>query len=207
MEHFLSSLLLACSTNVDNLAVGIAYGVKKLRISLLANLLIALVSAGGTTISMSVGEVVSRFIPGVIANALGSGSLIIIGVWGIWETLKTQRKLNRNKDKSSDDLSYTTYLDDPLRVDVDKSRSVELREAGALALALTINNLAGGIGAGISGLNIVLTTALTFGASLLAIRGGYFLGKTFTLRFTGNWSGIVSGVLIIALGLYEYFRF
>ncbi len=206
MEHILSSLLLALSGNVDNFAVGIAYGVKHLRISVLANLLIAGVSSAGTVISMWAGVVISKVLPNPIANALGSSVLILIGIWGIWETLKTHKQSRKHKQVSSpDELAYTTYIDDPGRVDIDKSRSVELKEAWFLALALTINNLAGGIGGGISGLDIPFTTAFTFSASLLAINGGFWVGDSMSFRLSGFWPGILSGVLLIGLGIYEYF--
>lgn len=206
MEHILSSLLLALSGNVDNFAVGIAYGVKHLRISVLANLLIAGVSSVGTVISMLAGVAISQVLPNAVANALGSGVLILIGIWGIGETLKTHKQSRKHKQSSSpDELAYTTYIDDPGRVDIDKSRSVELKEAWFLALALTINNLAGGIGGGISGLDIPLTTAFTFSASLLAINGGFWVGDSMSFRLSGFWPGILSGVLLIGLGIYEYF--
>jgi len=206
MGHILSSLLLALSGNVDNLAVGIAYGVKHLQIRFLANVLIAAVSSGGTAISMLAGVAISKVLPDVVANVLGSGVLIVIGVWGIWETFKTHSQSRQHKQPSSpDELAYSTYIDDPARVDVDKSRSVELKEAWFLALALTINNLASGIGGGISGLDITLTTAFTFIISLLAISGGFWLGDNMSFRFSGLWSGILSGVLLIGLGIYEYF--
>ncbi|MBW4597201.1 MAG: sporulation membrane protein YtaF [Brasilonema angustatum HA4187-MV1] len=205
MGHAFSSLLLALSANVDNLAVGVAYGVKRLRISFLANLLIAVVSATGTVLSMSAGAAITKFVSADIANAIGSGALITIGAWGLWGTFKAQRQQSNNKDKSSgDELSYTTYVDDPSRIDTDRSRRVELREAWVLAFALTVNNLASGIGAGMSGLNIPLTTTFTYGMSLLAITWGYWIGDRLTFRLSGPWLEVLSGVLMIILGIYEY---
>jgi len=170
MGHLLSSLLLAISANIDNLAVGVAYGVKKLKISFSSNLLIAIVSATGTVVSMFFGAVIGKFIPVNIANVLGSVTLITIGCWGIFGTIKTSKQFKSNRDKSSSDqLSYTTYVDDPARIDIDYSARIELREAWVLAFALTVNNLASGIGAGISGLNIPLTAIFTYALSLLTV--------------------------------------
>jgi len=206
MGHVFSSLLLALSANVDNLAVGVAYGVKKLRISFLANLLIAMISATGTLLSMLAGTAIGKFLSADVANALGSGALIAIGVWSIWGTFKTQKQLSSNKGQSSpDELSYTTYVGDPSRVDIDHSRRVELKEAWVLAFALTVNNLASGVGAGISGLNIALTTTFTYSFSLLAITWGYWIGDSLTFRLSGPWLEVLSGVLMIIIGIYEYF--
>jgi putative sporulation protein YtaF len=93
------------SANIDNLAVGVAYGVKKLRITFFANLLIAIISATGTLTSMLAGAAIGKFLSADVANALGSGALIAIGAWGIWGAFKTHRQASSN-----DELSYTTYV-------------------------------------------------------------------------------------------------
>ena len=232
MTHLLSSFVLCFSSNVDNFAVAVAYGVKKLRIGVLSNCLIALVSALGTLLSLSVGAVIERYLPDPVANVIGSGVLIAIGVLGIWDTLEREKKRNTSKlrenrrslvaagghstaylsqDAQSDDqldmnaLSYESFLENPEIADVDRSGSIDVKEAIALAFGLTINNLGTGVGAGISGLNIAFTTILTFVFSILGVASGYLLGDRFTTKMTGVSAGVLSGLMIIALGVYEYF--
>lgn len=84
--HILSALLLAIAVNVDNFAVGIAYGIKKLQIGWLINLFIGLVSAIGTYLAISVGNDIKNYLSVNVANALGSLILIAIGIWRIWKT-------------------------------------------------------------------------------------------------------------------------
>jgi putative Mn2+ efflux pump MntP len=71
---------------------------------------------------------------------------------------------------------------------------------------LTINNIGGGIGAGISGLNVTLTTGLTFVLAILALICGSALGDKFAKRMTDFWAGFSSASLIILIGIYEYFN-
>lgn len=233
MTHLFSSFVLCFSSNVDNFAVAVAYGVKKLRIGVLSNYLIALVSALGTLLSLSVGAVIQRYLPDPVANVIGSAILVAIGVWGIWDTMEREKKRNRTKltqhrrsmvaagmdsmmmqqnDLRSsesaceiDPLSYESFLEYPEIADVDRSGSIDVKEAIALAFGLTINNLGTGVGAGISGLNIAFTTILTFVFSILGVTSGYFLGERFTTKMTGVSAGVLSGAMIIALGVYEYF--
>ncbi len=238
MAHLLSSLLLALASNVDNFAVGIAYGMKRLRISLLSNLLIALVSGIGTLLSMSVGDVISSYLPSPVANGLGSAVLVAIGLWGIWETMKIEKKRKRkatllSREKSLarvaagnyqfatdghtnpsvqgasvlpglQDFAYEGFVDRPEKADTDRSGHIGPKEAIALSFGLAINNLGSGVGAGISDLSVPLTMSLTFIVSVLAIAIGFGLGKRFSAKMTGLWPGMVSGLLIIVLGLYEY---
>jgi putative Mn2+ efflux pump MntP len=65
--------------------------------------------------------------------------------------------------------------------------------------------LAGGIGAGMSGLNIPLTTTFTYSFSLLAITWGYWLGDTLTFNLSGSLLEVLSGLMMIIIGAYEYF--
>lgn len=48
MILILSALLFSLSSNLDNLVIGIAYGIKKIRIDTTANLIVALVTSTGT---------------------------------------------------------------------------------------------------------------------------------------------------------------
>ncbi|MBW4553508.1 MAG: manganese efflux pump [Aphanocapsa sp. GSE-SYN-MK-11-07L] len=237
MAHLFSSLLLSLASNVDNFAVGIAYGVKRLRISLLSNLLIALISGVGTLLSMSVGDVISSYLPNPVANGLGSAVLVAIGLWGIWETWKIEKKRKRKAALRSREISrspvaagsyqfasegysgevgysqprsgleefaYEGFVDRPEKADTDRSGHIGPKEAIALSFGLAINNLSSGVGAGISNLNVTLTAILTFAVSALAIAVGFVLGKRFSAKMTGLWPGMVSGLLIVLLGLYEY---
>ena len=237
MPHFFSSFFLSSAGNIDNFAVAIAYGVKKLRIDLLSNLLIAFVSALGTILSMSVGTVISRYLPDPVANLLGSGVLIALGLMGLWDTLERERKRQRQKVRrvqmsrsmvaagsaahfeemslteqpeprrasSDEQLSYETFLEHPEQVDRDRSGHIDVKESIALAFGLTINNLGSGVGAGISGLSIALTAALTFLFSVASVISGYFLGDRLSARMTGVWAGIASGLMVVGVGIYEYF--
>lgn len=60
LSHLDSKTRLGLSI-IDNFAVGIAYGVKKLKIGILTNLFIALVSAIGTYLSVAVGKDINHY--------------------------------------------------------------------------------------------------------------------------------------------------
>lgn len=231
--HILSALLLAIAVNVDNFAVGIAYGIKKLQIGWLTNLFIGLISAAGTYLAISVGNDIRNYLSVNVANVLGSFILIAVGIWSIWKTLKRQRRKVRMRQEMSflvaagsnraisnsshgdlsqefsqeflQEFSYEKFLEHPEKADVDRSGYIDVQESIALAFGLTLNNLGSGLGGGISNLNVVITTFLVFSLSLLGISGGYFLGERFTTKISGLWAGILSTSLVIITGVYEYF--
>lgn len=238
--HYITAFLLAATANVDNFAVGVAYGFKKIRIGLLTNLFIAFISALGTYLATSVGEDIGKSLDVRLANLLGSTVLVGIGVWVIRQTLKQERKRTRMRlamervkipveskfsshssrtmmeespgimtEQFSQEIirefSYATYIENPAKADIDQSGYIDVRESVALAFGLTFNNLGSGIGAGISEVNLMAISSLTFGFSVVAIMGGYILGDRFTTRLPGLWAGTISGLLMISIGIYEYF--
>jgi putative Mn2+ efflux pump MntP len=189
MSHIFSGILLAFSSNIDNLGVGIAYGIMTRRILLSHNILIGVVSGTGTLLSMVAGEWVNNYMSENAANILGSGILILIGLYSIYRAVaEGQKKLERDESLLN-----------------DKPDVVQKREAYALALSLTINNLGGGLGAGISHVPIPLTTLLTMILSVAAIAAGYKLGESSTDIIPKLWLGVASGLIITILGVYEFF--
>lgn len=229
--HLLSAFLLAISCNVDNLAVAIAFGIKRLKIRLISNLLIAIVTAVATYISLSAGQSVRNYLPQNVSNLIGSLVIVATGIWIIWDTLEIE-KIKKKKQlmlsearrvsvtagtiqvsshHSLHDLyegvSYETFLEKPEKADRDRSGCIDMKESIVLALGLSINNLGGGVGGGISGFHVGATTFLSLIFSIIAVTGGYFLGKRLKFKMPALHTGMLSGFLIIALGIYEHFAY
>ncbi|MDY6939624.1 MAG: hypothetical protein SWY16_18475 [Cyanobacteriota bacterium] len=214
MDSLLASAILSVSTNIDNLAIGVAYGVRRFAIGWSANFLIASLSGISTLTSMSAGDWVSRFLPANIAGAIGSGILVAVGIWGLWDALQVRSNLAGELD--SEELKYLgdeseakptidNLQTSPSNLKIAQfDRHIDLKDALILGLALTVTNLGTGIGAGMAQLNPSLTSSFSFCSSLLTIGGGVFLGRLFSSWRSGGRLDIVSGLLLIGLGLYEY---
>jgi putative Mn2+ efflux pump MntP len=184
LDHLLSAVLLAISANVDNLGVGVAYGVRGRSIGPAHNLLIALVSGGGTLLSMAAGEWVNDFMSEEFANVLGGAIMIAIGFYGVVHAVR-----RRNGASSQ----------------MGRGAAMSTGEAVALAVSLTFNNLGSGLGAGISHVGIALTAVLTTVASVAAIAGGYLLGRRTSFAISRRWVGVAAALLFITVGIYEIF--
>ena len=183
MESIIASILLSLSTNIDNLAVGAAYGVKQVKIGWWANLSIAILSGLSTLAAMVVGDHLNYFLAHDLASNLGSSILMIVGILSIINLI-----FNQNNDL----------------VITNKSQEISLREAWLLGLVLTITNWGTGIGAGMAQISIVVTSCCSFLSSLLMIKLGSNLGNFVTIYFSKNKLELVSGIILIVLGFYEY---
>lgn len=210
--HIVSVLLFVISASLDNLIVGIAYGIKKLKIPLSSNLIIAFISCIGTFISMLLGKFLGNFMSYRNSNIIGSSILIFIGLYFIIKSYKRdngnislEKKLLSNESKAEYSNQYEEILIKPEKADKDNSGNIDFKEALTLGLALALNNIGLGIGASITGLSISLTCSLTLIFSLTAIPLGFIIGKKFLSSILENKAEIISGIIIILLGVYELF--
>lgn len=192
----LSSILFAISANIDNFTVGIAYGIKNIKIAFKINLLIAVLTSAGTFISMSIGLVIVKFIPVHISNMMGSIILILMGLYFIADYFYKEM---HHKNISTNDIKKV--LDNPQNADKDNSGSIDIKEGFILGIALSLNNIGVGIGSSLAGLNITAALVFTFIFSIISLSLGYSTGKKCFSKIFGKYASIISGIIIIVLGV------
>ena len=205
-------LLMALSSNLDNIGIGIAYGSRGISIPFASNLLIAVITSLGTFLSAALGKSMYLFFRPETANYIGSAILIVAGLWvAVYDSIAPAREVSLS---NADEAAITSpppsffrkllsILDNPSMADVDFSRHIDLKEGAILGLALTLNNLAGGIGAGMVGLNIVRLTVFVFIFSIATILAGLLCGSSFGARVFGKYSGFAAGLILICIGVCE----
>lgn len=204
MDTIVTAVILSFSTNIDNLAVGMTYGIRKFAIRFPANLLIACLSGLSTFASMLVGDWLEGFLPGDWAKGLGSSILMAIGLLSLVEAISKKEKLGHG-DREIESLSLPNPSLLNASVPNSNGRIMSLKRAGILGLALTMSNWGTGIGAGIARLDLGLTSGCSFLSSLLTIGGGALLGKWAIQYFRSDRLTWIAGLLLIGLGIYEGF--
>ncbi|ORX22230.1 sporulation membrane protein YtaF, partial [Thermoanaerobacterium sp. PSU-2] len=142
---------------------------------------------------------INRFLPSNISNIAGSLILIMLGLWFILDYYK-KRKTDTFDFKNNYEILINSKIEGN-----DNLKYIDMKESIILAFGLTINNLGLGIGASITGLNIYFTTLLTIIFSLLSILLGFIIGNTYLAKAFGSYAPLVSGILIVFLGIYEIF--
>jgi putative Mn2+ efflux pump MntP len=86
-----SALLIAVVSNLDNLAVAVAFGMRDRAITMIPNLIIATVTMVATASAITLGHALSRLMPPAIASPLGPSVIIGIGAATILAALRTIR--------------------------------------------------------------------------------------------------------------------
>ena len=217
--QILTALLIALSSNLDNLGVGSSYGTRGINIPFATNLLIAVITGTGTLLSMVLGQQIFSWMSEAWATLLGGTILAAVGIWVILQEFKKELQALENEiiEETETPLSCSLpelnpsslwrrlllILDHPFLADQDFSGHIDLREGALLGLALTLNNLPNGVAAGMLKLPVFATTLLVMALSIVMIWVGIGIGMQVSTRWLGKWAGVASGLILIGIGLIE----
>lgn len=189
-----SIMLFAVSSNLDNLIIGISYGIKKIRIPFLSNLLIMVMAFAGTFLSMLCGERITAWLPDGAANAIGSILIIGIGLSGLIQYFRSRKHSAQNSNQWP--------ITDPEKYDKNSDKTLALKETVSLGIALTVNNIGLGVGASMSGLSVWLTAVMSSVFCMGLMLLGHYIGKRCASKRFEKYSEIISAVIIILLGVF-----
>ena len=225
LAHLASILLLAFAVSLDGFGVGIAYGIRKIKIPVLSVFIIALCSGLIILLSMMVGVAMSGWLSPHGASMLGAGIMIAIGSWALYRFLT-----NGDTEKEGPAASSTagsadgaperiTVLTLELRIfgimiqilrtpsvaDMDRSGTISAGEAFLLGAALSLDAFGAGIGAALVGFQPWIT------ALLIAASSGLFLWMGTRVGFWASgirWVrqlSMLPGIILIAMGIFKMF--
>ena len=175
--HILSALLLSVSANLDNLFLGMSFGLQNRRITAACNLLIGFLSALATFVCCAFAALFAHY--GRAAGLVGGVLIIALGIHSL----------------AARDANAPETPPEP--------GALPLRESFVLGLALAANCLALSFGAGLTGV-APLPAALAVGAaSVLTVGLGNRIGLRAGVVVSGRRLERLSGVIMIVLGAGE----
>ena len=180
-------ILFALSATSDSFIIGFNYGARNIKIPFLSNIFITLICFTGTYLAMTAGSFLSRLLPGNASDLIGACILFGLGTYMLMQSLRTHKK----------------DLCDSETIDADHSQVIEGKESILLGALLCMNNIGIGIGASISGLSPVFTSAACALLSFFLILGGHCIGSHLTNHILKKVLELCSAGILIVLGGYE----
>ena len=192
----INSLLLALSSSIDSLGIGITYGIKNTKISRIGKIILFAISLITTYISIFFGNLIQYIFPNVFTNFLGCLILICIGIYICFQALK--------KEKDSKNI-----FNSPISSDINHSKIIEPQESLILAIALSLDSFCIGICGAITDINLTLFPFLVSILQLIFLSLGSYLGihiRNFCKLPQNVWS-IISGILLIFIGFLKFVAF
>lgn len=200
-------IFLAVIISLDIFLVAASYSSSGIKIPLTSAVAISLISSAILGISLKFSEFIADYIPEDICCICGLIVLITIGIVTVFKSI-VRSLVKKLADKESVSLKMNSlgivvklYLDDTA-ADFDKSKSLSLSEAAALALASSLDSSATGLNSGMLGLNAAVASVFAFITGCIAISAGALIGKKISSP-TRDFSW-VGGALLIIFAIYSY---
>ncbi len=213
-----NSLVLAISSSIDSLGIGITYGIKNTKITIWAKFILFLVAFTISSISIYFGNILKYFLPDFIIGYLGSFILILMGMFMCFQALKNTNKDSNvyfEKNLNNTEKIYSFFIKclgitikiikNPTSSDLDKSNSIDSKEALFLGFALSLDSFCIGVGFSIINSFSFLFPLLISLFQLFFLSFGNYCGKrlySFNKLPDNIWS-VISGVLLIIIGLFR----
>ena len=213
----LNCIILAISSSIDSLGIGITYGIKNTKISIGAKSILFFISFIISIISIYFGNLLKYIFPDFLIHYLGSFLLILIGLFMCFQSLKkSKQECNIKDDKdlkmSDNEKIYSFFIKclgitikiikNPSSSDLDKSNTIDSKEALFLGLALSLDSFCIGIGFSMINTFSIIFPLLTSCFQLFFLSLGNYCGKklyTFHKLPDSIWS-MISGILLIIIG-------
>jgi putative sporulation protein YtaF len=193
------TFLIALANNIDNIGVRLAYSIKGIKISTLNNLWISIITFFISTISAYSGASLSSILGRKFASYFSMIILSIIGALLIVDAFKENKKPCSKKETDN----IINILNCPEIADMDNSKEIDFKEATILGIALSLNNVGGGLSAGMIGLNVIFVGLLSAVLSFLALWAGNFITVFFRKLNIGSRANLFAGLLLIILGIKQ----
>jgi putative Mn2+ efflux pump MntP len=185
INSFIIANLIGIGSNLDNSSVGMAYGIKNIKFPHRVNFIINVVGLIISLLGAFMGTFISRYTSKNTSQLVSC--LVLCGV-GLY-------------------ILYTAYLQPFISKETSQQFKLEnpgFKQGILLGFGLSFSNFASSLSATVSNSVSLWTTVLSISAwGYFMILFGNYIGIGFISRFLGKYSSMVSGFLLIGIGLLQ----
>ena len=206
----IEALVLALTLSLDAFTVGFAYGSDKIKIPVWSVIIISVICSVVTGLSFIAGNIIKHYIADWVTIIICFAILIILGIIKILDSftksvIRKHKNLNKQIKFSFFNIKFILNLyADPEDADIDASKILSPGEAVALAVSLSLDGLAVGIGAAMGNVNGLAVVIFSLVTNALAVIFGSGLGNKIAEKISFNLSWL-SGVILIILAFSKLF--
>ncbi len=203
LQSLLSVTVIALSNNVDNLSVRLAYSIQGTKVPLSINVWISIITLMVSSCAAYSGVVVVSFLGARFATWLSMTMLLILGF-----TMIVQARIggwHNQICEEKTDVQHVGILRKAHHADIDDSKRIHFVEGTILGVALSINNIGGGITAGAIGIAPSLVGFLSALISFAALLAGNHAAEFFIKKHITDKAALVGGAALILIGLKQIF--
>ncbi|MGA3086033.1 MAG: sporulation membrane protein YtaF [Thermodesulfobacteriota bacterium] len=196
-------MLIALVNNLDNIGARIAYSIRGIKINISINLWIAVITFIISAFAAFSGTLITGVLSRKWSSVISMLLLTAIGLWIIAEPYMKRSSSFLKEFQQESGASIWHIMMKPEKADKDDSKHIDFKEATVLGIALSINNIGGGLGAGMIGLNSLWVGFFSAVISFLALWGGNYITDYFTRWNIGNKATVIAGLVLIVIGIEQ----
>lgn len=204
-SEFFSVFLLCFAVCIDTFAAAFGFGADGVFIPLRSAFSLSFFSALTLCLSMGFSGLLSPFLPDGAARWISFFVLCGLGFLKLFESAVKKafsRAMQAGKPLRFSFLQFRLLLQiyiDPAKADADASHSLSGTEAAALAVALSSDGIAAGLGSGLQVFSPLLVFLFGFLFQFCGILLGFWAGKK-TSRLLGRDFSFLGGAVLIVMG-------
>lgn len=217
----INSLVLALSSSIDSLGIGITYGIKNTKISYLGKVVLFVISFCISIFSVWFGNLFKNIFSDFVTKLIGNIIFIAMGIFICFQAIHKNKNTSVSKTldaeflihkKEKTDSFFIDFLGitiqiikNPSSSDLDFSNSIDDKEAFFLAFALSLDCIGIGIGGSMVEINEFLFPLFISSFQFAFLSLGNILGKKlhqFSCLPDNIWS-LISGLLLISIGVFR----
>lgn len=199
----METFLIVFTLSLDAFVASIAYGINKIRMPFKSMVIIDIVCTSLLAISIFLGTLISKILPQNSTSLISFSILFLLGVYYLLEGaiksyIKNTLVLDKNFRFKLFDIWFviTIYMDE-IKADFDNSKTLNLKEALYLGIALSLDSLAIGFGFSLRRINCLGIIFFSLIANMIAIWGGLAIGKRFVEKTEIDLSWLAGVILLI----------
>ncbi len=200
------ALILSLTLSIDSFAVSFSYGSSRIRIPLRSAFVLNGICCAILGISLFFGTLLKPFMPPEAGAVICFAILFLIGLAKLLDNIT--KTLIRHHSNLTKRIQFSLFnfgfiLDiyaNPETADADRSKSISPAESCSLAVALSFDGMAVGLGAALGNIHIPILLLSSFVLNGAAILSGVWLGEHLArkMRFDLSW---LSGAILIVLAV------
>lgn len=206
-------ILIAAAICIDSFALGITYGIRKIKIPKFAILIITLVTTCVLGVSVLFGHIISRLISKFAASLISS--IILIGLGSFFmlegyikhlvETKCTAGSENRLANIRIPKLGIIIDIAlDVTKADLDVSGDIDIKEALYIGFILSVDSLGVGFGYAMSSINVLYFLAAVFIINIITLLCGLKLGRKIQDYKTNLRTSLLPGFILLVVGISKW---
>ncbi|MFC0015665.1 MULTISPECIES: manganese efflux pump [Allobacillus] len=203
MSPYFIMILLSFAVSFDSFFFGFTFQLRSIQLRFRFVWLIGLVTGSCFVIGSWLGKYFLYVLP-FSSESIGGMIFITIGLWVLYQWATEQKEKLKSVEPPWTIVDIWRVLKEPQEADIDRSGSIRGVEVFVVALALSLDSFATGIGTTFTTIPIYLLGLLVGIFSSLFLHVGAWTGKWFKQFHATHLFAWIPGMILIGIGI-SYF--